>query len=182
MDDQQPAHLRAEFADRAEIDGDLFIRLEGDIYWRPRRRLLMSEARMTAPQFADALAARLKRSDQLVEAISRLRERSWLDVASCLEPHLLKRREDEAAAAVAQRHRETEENVVLLAYYVGWLEKRGHEFSSDRDRAYWCARDYLSTVMDDANRTDDNFPLRQRHYAAQELGARLQSIQAHPPP
>ena len=99
MDDQQPAHLRAENADRIEIDGDLFIRLEGGIYWRPRRRLLMSEARMTAPQFADALAARLKRSDQLVDVITRLRERSWLDVADCLEPHLLKRRDEEAAAA-----------------------------------------------------------------------------------
>ena len=181
MDDELPVHLRPENADRIEIAGDYFIRLEGGIYWRPRRRLLMSEARMTAPQFADALAASLRRSDELVDVITQLRERSWLDVADCLEPHLLKRRAEEAAAAVAHRHRETEENVVLRAYFQGWLEKRGHEFNNDHDRALHCAWDYLALINDDANRTDEDFPQQHRHYAAQNLGARLLSILAQPP-
>ncbi len=61
----------------------------------------------------------------------------------------------------------------LIAFYQGWVSRRGAGYLDQHERYYWCARDHLSMVNGDLHRTDEDFPLQHRHYAAKNLAVQL---------
>lgn len=151
-----------------------FLRHAEDVFERPASRFNTFPVVISAAQLAEVLASLIKTVSSADALIAELQSKSWNLVADGL-----KRRRDELAVIEAAKTscKEHVDGVlvdVMVAYYQSWLVRRGHEFATQHDRVYWCCRDYLSMINNDAARaSDEDFPLRHRHYAAQSLAAML---------
>lgn len=133
----------------------------------------MSAGWWDASQVGHYLASRCDRAITAEQLIAELTEKGWLAVLSPLMEKLASLKELEAARAASHAVVAEAKINVLIAFYQSWVARRGGEFLSQEDRFYWCCRDYLSFIHGDLHRTDEDFPLRHRHYNAQNMSSVL---------
>lgn len=119
------------------------------------------------------LASCCDRAFAAEQLIADLTEIGWLSVLSPLIEKHASLKELEAARAASHAVVAEAKINVLIAFYQGWVARRGGEFLSQEDRFYWCCRDYLSFIHGDLHRMDEDFPLRHRHYNAQNMSSVL---------